>query len=264
MLPKRQEQAPSPVASPRPETAAPALDIAGLGFSYGRKHALEDVTFTIRAGETVILLGPNGAGKTTLFALIAGLFSPREGAISIAGRNLGLSGAAALEPLGIVFQAQTLDLDLTVRQNLRYFCALRGMSRVEAELRIAGELSRLGMAGRIDEKVRALNGGHRRRVEIARSVLHRPKILLLDEPTVGLDIPTRRDLIVHLHGMGAGGLALLWATHLIDEVDDTDRVLIIHEGRLVGDGRPADLARKTGTSNLAEAYRRLTGQETER
>ncbi len=241
-------------------TATPAaLAVAGVTFNYGRKRVLDDVSFSVRAGETVILLGPNGAGKTTLFSLISGLFASRRGTITIAGRDLRRNGASALAPLGIVFQAQTLDLDLTVRQNLRYFCALRGLSKKEGDRRIEGELARFGMVDRLDDKVRTLNGGHRRRVEIARSVLHRPALLLLDEPTVGLDIPTRSALTRHLHDMArADGRALLWATHLIDEVEESDRVLVLHRGRIVGEGSPAELIAATGSHDLREAYGRLT------
>jgi ABC-2 type transport system ATP-binding protein len=241
-----------------------ALAIAGLDFAYGGRSALADISLSIQPGETVVLLGPNGAGKTTLFSLVCGLFTARTGSIAIAGRDLGKTGAAALKPLGIVFQAQTLDLDLTVRQNLRYFCALRGMARREADARIGEELSRFDMTDRLGEKIRKLNGGHRRRVEIARAVLHRPDLLLLDEPTVGLDIATRRGLIAHLHGMAASGRALLWATHLIDEVEQGDRVLVLHQGRLVGDGTPAQLVAQTQSRDLGEAYARLTGPDTSR
>jgi ABC-2 type transport system ATP-binding protein len=236
-----------------------ALAVEGLGFVYGARRALSGVSFSVEPGETVILLGPNGAGKTTLFSLVCGLFSTAEGEVTIAGRSLATAGAAALAPLGIVFQSQTLDLDLTVRQNLRYFCALRGMPRGEADGRISCELRRLNMHERIDERVRALNGGHRRRVEIARAMLHRPKILLLDEPTVGLDIPTRRELIADLHLRGReDGTALLWATHLIDEVAPDDRVIVLDRGRLVADGRPAEIARKVGAADLDHAFTLLT------
>jgi len=239
-----------------------ALHVATLSFRYGQRLALDNINFAVAPGETVILLGPNGAGKTTLFSLICGLFASRQGDISIAGRSLINDGAAALAPLGVVFQAQTLDLDLTVRQNLRYYCALRGMGRAEADSRIEAELTRMKMAERIDEKARALNGGHRRRVEIARAMLHRPKILLLDEPTVGLDIPTRRDLIEDLHKRGReDGTALLWATHLIDEVAEADRMLVLHKGRLVADGSLTDLKRQTGTDKLDAAFAVLTRQE---
>ncbi len=242
----------------------PALEIAGLGFSYGRRKALDNVSFSVAPGETVILLGPNGAGKSTLYALICGLFSARHGHISISGHELGAAGASALGPLGIVFQAQTLDLDLTVRQNLRYFCALRGLPGALANERIDEEANRLGFAARLDDRVRALNGGHRRRVEIARSMLHRPQILLLDEPTVGLDIPTRRELIGYLHRRPAqDGTALLWATHLTDEIEPSDRVIVMHRGQIAGDGKPVDLIASTNTSNLEEAFAALTSSVVE-
>ena len=149
-----------------------------------------------------------------------------------------------------------------VRQNLRYFCALRGIARAEADRRISAELERFAMADRLDDKVRALNGGHRRRVELARALLHRPRILLLDEPTVGLDIPTRRDLIAHLHARSReDGIALLWATHLIDEVEAGNRVIVLHRGQIRADGPPASLVMQTGAADLAQAFNRLTGTE---
>ncbi|MGB7184810.1 MAG: ABC transporter ATP-binding protein [Burkholderiaceae bacterium] len=243
----------------------PALELRSLSWSYAGKRALDNVNLTIAAGETVILLGPNGAGKTTLFSLISGLFSPREGSISIAGRDAVKNGASALAPLGIVFQAQTLDLDLSVGQNLRYYCALRGIERSQSNERIATELARFDMSDRINDKVRSLNGGHRRRVEIARAMLHNPQILLLDEPTVGLDIPTRKALIADLHGRAEqDGTALLWATHLIDEPIETDRVIVLHQGQIIGDGTPGQLRTHTGTDSLAEAFAALTEKKGDR
>lgn len=242
-------------------STVPALAARDITFDYGRRRALDGVSFAVDPGETVILLGPNGAGKSTLFSLICGLFASSAGTIEICGQSVARNGASALEPLGIVFQAQTLDLDLTVRQNLRYFCALHGMDRATADERIVSELARMAMAERIDEKVRALNGGHRRRVEIARAALHRPRVLLLDEPTVGLDIPTRRDLIADLHARaGNDGSALLWATHLIDEVAEGDRVIVLHKGRIVADGSPSMLRASTKAADLDAAFAVLTAE----
>lgn len=241
------------------QNALPALEVKHLSFNYGNRVALDEVSFRVLPGESVILLGLNGSGKTTLFSLISGLFSPRQGSVEILQRNLASTGASALSPLGIVFQAQTLDLDLTVRQNLSYFSALCGLSRQDARRRIQQEAERLVLTSRLDDKVRALNGGHRRRVDIARSLLHQPSILLLDEPTVGLDIPTRRALIAHLHERSRDdGIALLWATHLTDEVAATDHVLVLHQGRLTGSGKPAELMEATDTHSLDEAFTALT------
>ena len=240
-------------------TGLPALSVHNLCFNYGDKFALKGVSFAIKPGSSVILLGPNGAGKTTLFSLVCGLYAPHEGDITIGGLSARRNGAAALAPLGVVFQAQTLDLDLTVRQNLRYFCSLRGLSRAEADECIDAELTHLEMRHRIDEKVRALNGGHRRRVEIARATLHKPAVLLLDEPTVGLDIPTRSALIDHLHARSrTDRTALLWATHLIDEIYPEDRVLVMNNGHLVADGKPGELVELTGGADLSDAFWKLT------
>src|SRR5262249_16311378 len=166
---------------------------------YGTKQALDDVSFEVFPGRITALLGPNGAGKTTLFSLITRLFDAPTGRIEICGRSASEWGAKALGPLRAVFQQPPPDLDLTVKQNLRYFAALRGLKRKEADERTRRALEALDMEERIGERVRALNGGHRRRVEIARGLLHSPQLLLLDEPTVGLDDPTRRAIVRHVH-----------------------------------------------------------------
>ncbi len=221
---------------PTDTPSAPALDIRALGFDYASKRALDNVTLSLAQSELTMLLGPNGAGKTTLFSLICGLFAPARGEIAINGQSL-LKRADALAPLGIVFQSQTLDLDLSVQQNLLYFCALHGLPRSKAKSRISDALKRMDLQNRSHDKVRTLNGGHRRRVEIIRATLHQPSILLLDEPTVGLDIPTRAELVDYVRELPAShGCAVLWATHLIDEIRDTDRVALLHSGKLHNDG----------------------------
>lgn len=218
-----------------------ALDIRNVGFHYGAKKALDDVSVSISPSETVILLGPNGAGKTTLFSLICGLYSADSGSILINGQSL-LNRAETLAPLGIVFQSQTLDLDLSVEQNLMYYCALHGIHRALARSLIAQSLKKLDLGKRHHDKVRTLNGGHRRRVEIARATLHEPSILLLDEPTVGLDIPTRTELIRTIHELpSTQGCAVLWATHLLDEIEPEDRVVMLNQGQVARDGNARDL-----------------------
>jgi ABC-2 type transport system ATP-binding protein len=241
------------------QSPSPAFEVVDLSYSYGDKPALQHVSFRVYAGRVTMLLGPNGAGKTTLFALIGRLFEARAGKIRIDGEDLSSAGAAALRPLGIVFQQPTLDLDLSVRQNLRYFAALRGLATREADRRIAEELSRLGMAERASERVRVLNGGHRRRVEIARALLHRPRILLLDEPTVGLDVETRSSLVDYLHERAReDDLAVLWATHLIDEVRPQDALIVLHQGRIVADDTAGAIVAAKGAGDLGLAFRRLT------
>ncbi len=235
-----------------PSPTVAALDIRHVSFNYGKRQALDDVSISIAAGERVMLLGANGAGKSTLFSLICGLFAADSGSIAINGRQL-LQGASALAPLGIVFQSQTLDLDLSVEQNLAYFCALHGIGRKTARQRIQRALQRLDLLDRRRHKVRTLNGGHRRRVEIARATLHEPGILLLDEPTVGLDIPTRTELISYIRALPeTQGCAVLWATHLIDEIDDADRVLMLHEGRVQRDGQAMQSCSDAGVNDLSE------------
>lgn len=239
------------------DQSAPALDVQNLGFDYAQKVALNDVSLSIKAGELVILLGPNGAGKTTLFSLICGLFAPARGTLKINGSVLK-NRSQALAPLGIVFQSQTLDLDLSVQQNLLYFCSLHGIPRAVSKQRIQAALKRMDLYTRAHDKVRTLNGGHRRRVEIIRSTLHEPSILLLDEPTVGLDIPTRAELLDYVRELpGTYGCAVLWATHLIDEIHDTDRVALLHAGEKYHDGIASELLASTGLADLPALMRSL-------
>jgi len=220
-----------------------ALRVEGVSYRYGAKAALDDVSFEVAPGAFAALLGANGAGKSTLFALLTRLFVPPEGRITVAGEDLARRPRAALARIGVVFQQPTLDLDLTVRRNLLHFAALHGIAGREAERRAAAALDRLGMAERADERAGALNGGHRRRMEIARALIHRPAVLLLDEPTVGLDAMTRRAITDHVHDLCEDeGLTVLWATHLVDEVRDGDRLVVLHRGRVVADGLAGEVA----------------------
>jgi len=239
--------------------STPALEVRGLGHSFGATRALDGVGLTLAPGEFKVLLGLNGAGKTTLFSLITRLYDAGEGEIRVHGRRLADDPTRALKRMGVVFQQPTLDLDLTVRQNLAYHAALHGMARADAAARMEAELTRLGMAERRHQRVRDLNGGHRRRVEIARALLHGPRLLLLDEPTVGLDAPTRADIVDHVHALAADdGIAVLWATHLMDEARQTDGVLVLHQGRKRAEGRLGEVLAAAGATTLAAAFSRLT------
>lgn len=237
-----------------------ALSVSDLSFFYGKKQALDQVKFEVQQGQCCILLGPNGAGKSTLFSLITRLYDTRTGQINLCGFDIRKKSRKALAKLGVVFQQSTLDLDLTVIQNLRYHTALHGISRKQAKQRIQLELERLDMFERRFEKVRHLNGGHRRRVEIARALLHKPAILLLDEPTVGLDVHSRKAIVDHVHNLvKKDRLAVLWATHLIDEIDkDQDRLVVLDRGRIKMQGSVASVLERTDTDTIHDAFHKLT------
>ena len=236
-----------------------ALAIEDLSFAYGAKKALDKVSFNVESGECTILLGPNGAGKSTLFSLITRLYDSREGRIALCGFDVKKQSRKALAKLGVVFQQPTLDLDLSVTQNLRYHAALHGIGRKVANERIQEELERLNMYERRNEKVRQLNGGHRRRVEIARALLHKPSLLLLDEPTVGLDMPSRQAIVDHVHALvKEQNLAVLWATHLIDEIADDDSLVVLHKGQIKANGKLADVLQSTGAKSAGEVFNKLT------
>jgi ABC-2 type transport system ATP-binding protein len=237
-----------------------ALEVDGVSYRYGPRPALDNVSFQVAPGTFTGLLGPNGAGKTTLFALATRLFDCRDGAIRIFGSELRRHPGKALAQLGVVFQEPTLDLDLTVVQNLRYAATLQGLRRGDADQRIERELARLGLADRRNDKARHLNGGHRRRIEIARALMHRPALLLLDEPTVGLDVPTRRELTADVHRLcREEGIAVLWATHLVDELDMAeDRLVLLHQGRVRANGRAAEVLAETKAADLHALFDTLT------
>jgi len=233
------------------------LSVRDLSFSYGSKQALDRVSFEIPSGAFCALLGPNGAGKSTLFGLLTRLFTTPQGEITVAGHDLRAAPRSALAEIGVVFQQSTLDLSLTVDRNLKYFAALQGLAGAEAARRIDRALDLLDMAERRRETVRALNGGHRRRTEIALALIHDPRVLLLDEPTVGLDAASRAGITAHVHDLAARtGLTVLWATHLTDEIRDTDQLLILHRGRIRADGPTAEIR---GNLPLTEHFLAVTG-----
>jgi len=239
---------------------AGVFSVRGLSHSYGARLALDDVGFDVEPGQFCALLGPNGAGKSTLFSRLTRLITGTPAQITIAGIDLETSPRKALARMGIVFQQPTLDLDLTVFQNLTYFAALHGISARDARPRITAALERLDMVERAHEKARALNGGHRRRTEIARALLHHPQVLLLDEATVGLDAAAREQITAHVHALCADeGLTVLWATHLTDEIAPDDQVVILHRGRVLADTTARDIA---GAGDLKTAFLALTGTET--
>jgi len=246
------------------DIGAPPLVVQGLSHAFGERQALREVSFELNRGDRAMLLGLNGAGKTTLFSLITRLYNHRSGSIRIFGWEIKQKPSEALARLGVVFQLPTLDPDLTVAQNLYYHAALHGLPRREAAVRIKREIERVGLTDRIGEKARTLSGGQRRRVEIARALIHRPKMLLLDEATVGLDIASRQFLLDHVRMLcREEGLAVLWATHLIDEVDSDARVIVLHRGRVLAEGPVPDVIRRKNAASIREAFDKLTGERSE-
>ncbi len=241
---------------------APLLAATDVRKSYGPRPALAGVDLTVRRGEFVALLGPNGAGKSTLFQLLSGLFVADAGRIEVLGHDIGRAPVPALAGLGIVFQQPTLDLDLSVEANLRFHGRLHGLGGRRLRARIAEELARQGLAERAQEPARALSGGNRRKVELARALLHGPVLLLMDEATVGLDPASRRQLLDQVLALRrARGVGVLWATHLVDEAEAADRAVVLHRGRVLAEGTPAALRQAAGAPDLAAAFLALTADD---
>lgn len=239
-----------------------ALEVEDLSYAYGPRKVLKGVSFSVPQGQFAVLLGPNGAGKTTLFSLITQLFAFEQGRISILGKDVTTHPLDALALIGVVFQQQTLDLDLTVHQNMRYHAALHGMGTKLAEERIAHGLERVALTDERNTLVRRLSGGQRRRVEIARALIHSPRFLLLDEPTVGLDIASRRSILDHVRALCRDtGLGVLWATHLLDEVENTDKLIVMDKGDVKAIGTVPDILTATGADQLNLAFSRLVRVE---
>lgn len=228
--------------------------------SYGKTVALKGISLTIEGSEVIGLLGPNGAGKSTLFQIAAGLFAPDSGEVALFGLDYRHHADQILARLGVVFQSRSLDLDMTVRANLRFHGGLFGLSGSALRTRIEDVTELLEIAPLVKNPVRTLSGGNQRRVEIARALLNQPDLLLMDEPSVGLDATTRRMLIEHMKVVRERrGTSILWATHLVEEVEHADRIVLIKSGEIVRVGTPADLLVETGAADLTEAYIALTG-----
>lgn len=245
-------------SAPAASTADDLLAVDGAHKSYGTREALRGVSFRVARGEFVALLGPNGAGKSTLFQLLTGLFNADRGQIAVCGHDIRHHAVRALAHVGVVFQQSTLDLDLSVEANLRFHARLHGLGGRRARERIDEGLRRLGLAERARDPVRSLSGGNRRKVELVRAMLHEPAVLLMDEATVGLDPASRRQLLEEVLALRERGVGILWATHLVDEAEAADRVIVLHRGRILAEGRPDQLARGAGET-LAEAFLRMTG-----
>jgi ABC-2 type transport system ATP-binding protein len=235
------------------------LNVRGLTKRYGERVALDALNLALPARCFVALLGPNGAGKSTLFQVATGLFAPDAGQIEINGHSMQHDTRRALASIGVVFQQMSLDLDLSVARNLQFHADLHGLPRAAARERIEATVEAFGLAADLARPARELSGGNRRKVELARALLHEPALLLMDEPTVGLDPKSRRDLLTAIRSdVAARGTTVLWATHLVEEAEAADRVLVLHQGTLRADGTPSAVTSALGGGTLEEAFVRAT------
>ena len=222
--------------------AAAPIALEHLSHSYGDRRALDDLTFGVREREIFGLLGPNGSGKTTLFRILSTLMTASGGRAAIAGFDVAARANEVRSRIGIVFQARSVDLKLTVQENLMHAGHLYGLRGKELQARIDAVLDRVALRDRAKAFVETLSGGMQRRVELAKGLLHAPSILLLDEPTTGLDPGARRDLWQYLRTLrDADGISVLVTTHLMEEAELCDRLAILSAGKLVAMGSPAEL-----------------------
>ena len=230
-----------------------AVEGRGVRYSYPAKRrggpappALAGVDFQVAAGEIFGFLGPNGGGKTTLFRILATLARPESGTVRVFGADLATRAREVRRRLGVVFQSPSLDLQLTVRENLVHQGHLHGLGGRDLAGRIAAGLERFGLTERVDQRTAELSGGLRRRVEIAKALLHEPRLLLLDEPSTGLDPGARHDLWETLESLRASGVTVLLTTHFMEEGDRCDRLVLLSQGTIVAEGTPAALKEEIG------------------
>ena len=231
---------------PRPET--PALEAYGLSFSYGAgRQALTDVNFAVARGEIFGFLGPNGGGKTTLFRLLSTLIPIQSGEVRVLGDDFRSGTLSVRRRMGVVFQYPSVDGKLTVAENLAHHGHLYGISGRRLRERSAAMLERLGLATRAADRVETLSGGLRRRVELAKALLHQPRLLLLDEPSTGLDPVARREFFGYLHHLReTDGVTIVLTTHHMEEAERCDRIAILNEGRMIATAPPGELKAQVG------------------
>jgi ABC-2 type transport system ATP-binding protein len=232
-------------------TDPPAIDIVGLSHRYPKAEALalDDVALRVQPGELFALLGPNGGGKTTTFRTLATLLQPTDpqAAVRVFGHDVRTDPAAARRALGVVFQSPSLDPKLTARENLQVQARLYGLRRRDAAPRIEAALETFDLADRAGERVENFSGGMRRRLEIGKALLHRPRLLLMDEPATGLDPAARRTMWEHLEQLRRrDGLTVFWTTHQMDEAERADRIAVIAAGRVRAVTTPGELKARIG------------------
>ena len=240
-----------------------ALSCHEVSKNFGRVQALAAVSLHVAPGELVALLGPNGAGKSTLFQILTGLFVADSGEVEVLGADMARNPVAALAQLGVVFQQMALDLNLSVRANLRFHADLHGLPRSESAARISKLLTHFGLLDVADTATRSLSGGNRRKVELLRALLHEPRLLLMDEATVGLDPASRTQLLDEvLNLVNTRSLGVLWATHLVSEAERAHRIVVLDKGHVRFDGSAGQLCSEQKQVSLEAAFLQLTGGRT--
>jgi ABC-2 type transport system ATP-binding protein len=223
------------------------IQVQNLTHRYGDRVALSNVSFEVKKGEIFGLLGPNGGGKSTLFRILSTMMVPTEGKAIIAGHDVVREPAAVRRQVGVVFQTQSLDKALTVEENLRAQGHLHGLSGAVLRERMEAAMTRLGLLDRRKDLVDTLSGGLRRRVEIAKALLHRPQVLLMGEASTGLDPAARRDVSRHVETLRqTEGVTILLTTHILEEADRCDRLVLLHQGHIVSHGSPDELRSSIG------------------
>ena len=243
------------------------VEVENLTRRFGAREAVSGLSFEVARGRIFGVLGPNGSGKSTLFRILATMLAPSEGAARVAGFDVTTQPDQVRARIGVVFQSFSLDRKLTVAENLTAQGHLYGLSGAGLRDRMQASMARLGILERRRDLVGTLSGGLQRRVEIAKALLHRPEALLMDEPSTGLDPGARRELWQYIEELRAGGATVLATTHILDEADRCDRLLLMHEGRRVAEGTPAELKARVGgdvvvleTSDAAELGRQLAAR----
>lgn len=228
-----------------------AIVVSHVSHRYGSRVAVDDLSLEVREGEIFVFLGPNGSGKTTLFRVLSTLIPLQDGSVTVLGHDLQSETYAVRSALGIVFQAPSLDKKLTVAENLHHQGRLYGLPATELKSRAQQLLTTLGVADRAGDLVETLSGGMRRRVELAKGMLHQPRLLLLDEPSTGLDPGARADLWHYLRQVRAAeGVTVVLTTHLLEEAERADRIAIMHHGRLAALDTPAALQASVGGDSI--------------
>jgi ABC-2 type transport system ATP-binding protein len=228
-----------------------AVEVQGLVRRFGDLAAVDDVSFSVPTGQIFGLLGPNGAGKSTTIKILCTLLRPSQGTARVAGHDVVAAPAAVRRSLGLIFQDPSVDDRLTARENLKIHCMIYGVPRGERRARMDEALAWIGLTAEADQRMRTFSGGMRRRLEVARALLHRPRVLFLDEPTSGLDPQTRRAMWDRLHELRERErLTIFLTTHYMEEAENCDRLAIIDHGKLIAEGSPAELKRRAGEERV--------------